>query len=104
MLEICANNIHLMLIKNEQKYVNSLYISRKELKTVHKKIKAICLNIIHYLIMFHCLFKKRHPRLRCFKTERDAFLNIYISSIPMSIPKHYINMIIIYLYSDNHEV
>ena len=41
MLEICANNIHLMLIKNEQKYVNSLYISRKELKTVHKKIKAI---------------------------------------------------------------
>jgi hypothetical protein len=58
MLEICANNIHLMLIKNEQKYVNSLYISRKELKTVHKKIKAICLNIIHYLIMFYCLFKK----------------------------------------------
>ena len=52
MLEICANNIHLMLIKNEQKYVNSLYISRKELKTVHKKIKAIC------LIMFYCLFKK----------------------------------------------
>lgn len=58
MLEICANNIHLMLIKNEQKYVNILYISRKELKTVHKKIKAICLNIIHYLIMFYCLFKK----------------------------------------------
>ena len=37
MLEICANNIHLMLIKNEQKYVNNLYISKKTLKTVHKK-------------------------------------------------------------------
>ena len=58
MLEICANNIHLMLIKNEQKYVNSLYISKKALKTVHKKIKANCLNIIHYLIMFYRLFKK----------------------------------------------
>ena len=48
MLENCANNIHLMLIKNEQKYVNNLYISKKALKTVHKKIKANCLNIIHY--------------------------------------------------------
>ena len=52
MLEICANNIHLMLIKNEQKYVNNLYISKKTLKTVHKKIKANYLNIIHYLIIF----------------------------------------------------
>lgn len=58
MLEICANNIHLMLIKNEQKYVNNLYISKKALKTVHKKIKANCLNIIHYPIIFYCLFKK----------------------------------------------
>lgn len=49
MLEKCANNIHLMLIKNEQKYVNNLYISKKALKTVHEKIKANCLNIIHYL-------------------------------------------------------
>lgn len=58
MLEICANNIHLMLIKNEQKYVNNLYISKKALKTVHKKIKAICLNIIHYLIIFIVSLKK----------------------------------------------
>ena len=86
MLEICANNIHLMLIKNEQKYVNNLYISKKALKTVQKKIKAICLNIIHYLQCINLSLKKRHPRLRCFKTERDAFLNIYISSILMLIP------------------
>ena len=58
MLEICANNTHLMLIKNEQKYVNTLYISKKALKTVYKKIKANCLNIIHYLIIIYCLFKK----------------------------------------------
>ena len=57
----------------------------------------------HVLVIILSL-KKRHPRLRCFKTERDASLNIYISSILMSIPKHYINQIIIYLYSDNHEV
>lgn len=50
------------------------------------------------------LYKKRHPKLRCFKTERDASLNIYVSCILMSIPKHYINQIITYLYSDNHEV
>ena len=37
MLEISANNIHLMLIKNEQKYVNNLYKSKKALKTVRKK-------------------------------------------------------------------
>lgn len=49
MLEKCANNIHLMLIKNEQKYVNNLYISKKALKTVHKKIKANYLNIIQTL-------------------------------------------------------
>ena len=58
MLEICANNIHLMLIKNEQKYVNNLYKSKKALKTVRKKIKAICLNIIHYLINFIVSLKK----------------------------------------------
>ena len=29
---------------------------------------------------------KRHPRLRCLKTERDTNLNIYISSKLMSIP------------------
>ena len=58
MLENCANNIHLMLIKSEQKYVNNLYISKKALKTVHKKIKANCLNIIHYPIIFYCLLKK----------------------------------------------
>ena len=29
---------------------------------------------------------KRHPRLRCLKTERDTDLNIYISSKLMSIP------------------
>ena len=49
MLEKCANNIHLMLIKNEQKYVNNLKIKKKALKTVHKKIKANCLNIIQTL-------------------------------------------------------
>ena len=29
---------------------------------------------------------KRHPRLRCLKTERDTDLNIYTSSILVSIP------------------
>lgn len=43
MLENCANNIHLMLIKSEQKYVNNLYISKKALKTVQKKIRQIAL-------------------------------------------------------------
>ena len=88
MLEICANNIHLMLIKNEQKL---------------RQIALISFIIYSVLIIILSL-KKRHPRLRCFKTERDAFLNIYISSILMLIPKHYINQIIIFLYSDNHEV
>lgn len=43
MLEICANNIHLMLIKNEQKYVNNLYISKKALKQSIKKLRQIAL-------------------------------------------------------------
>ena len=29
---------------------------------------------------------KRHPRFRCMKTERDTDLNIYTSSILVSIP------------------
>ena len=32
--------------------------------------------------------KKRYPRLRCLKTERDTNLNIYISSKLMSIPTY----------------
>ena len=31
---------------------------------------------------------KRHPRLRCLKTERDTNLNIYISCKLMSIPTY----------------
>ena len=34
------------------------------------------------------IIKKRHPRLRCLKTERDTNLNIYISSKLMSIPTY----------------
>ena len=52
MLEICANNIHFLLIINEQKYVNNLYISDKSTKkNVWKEIKANCLNISHLLII-----------------------------------------------------
>ena len=52
MLEICANNIHFLLIINEQKYVNNLYISNKSTKkNVRKEIKANCLNISHLLII-----------------------------------------------------
>ena len=40
MLEICANNIHFLLIRNEQKSVNNLYISNKSTKkNVRKEIK-----------------------------------------------------------------
>ena len=34
------------------------------------------------------MIKKRYPRLRCLKTERDTNLNIYISSKLMSIPTY----------------
>ena len=40
------------------------------------------------------IIKKRYPRLRCLKTERDTNLNIYISSKLMSIPTYteYLNL------------
>lgn len=58
MLEICANNIHLMLIKNEQKYVNNLYISKKALKTVQKKIRQIALISFIIQLFFIVSLKK----------------------------------------------
>ena len=58
MLEICANNIHLMLIKNEQKYVNKLYISKKALKTVQKKIRQIALISFIIQLFFFVSLKK----------------------------------------------
>ena len=42
MLEKCANNIHLMLIKNEQKHINNLYISSKSQKC-KKKLRQTAL-------------------------------------------------------------